>query len=297
MVPILAVVALVLHVGRSDDVVAPATVGSKPAVVAASAMPPGSADSIPASGGGGVPAPASRNPGTVPPGSGSGSPGPNGGGVASIAGAPATESKVVPPSTAGGPIVAVRNGERIEVFDEPGGDLVARQGDETEFGSKSVFSVLRVSEGWVGVSTHLLPNGELGWIRADPGKLRAGYVDDSIVVDLSERSAKLYHGEAQVRSWTVTVGAADSETPTGEFAVTDEIRGGLDPAYGCCAVAISATQPDPPPGWVGGNRIAFHGTDGPLGVAASNGCLRSTDEDVSALLGTVPLGTPVRIRE
>ena len=61
-------------------------------------------------------------------------------------------------------------------------------------------------------------------------------------------------------------------------------------------MALSATQPNLPSGWLGGRRIAIHGTAGPLGIAASLGCVRAADADVSELIGRVPLGTPVFIR-
>ena len=95
----------------------------------------------------------------------------------------------------------------------------------------------------------------------------------------------------------MTVGSPSTPTPTGTFSVTDTFRGSLNPSYGCCALALSATQPNLPTGWAGGNRIAIHGTDGPLGQAISSGCIRSSDDDLKALIGTVPLGTPVTIRE
>lgn len=193
------------------------------------------------------------------------------------------------------PVVSVRNGQRVKLHDAPGGPPVAAAGDHTEFGSPAVFSVVGNTERWVGVPTPLLPNGKLGWIKADPDKLRGGYVDYSIAVDLSERSADLLKDGVVIHSWPVTVGAPGSETPTGRFAVTDTFRGGLSPAYGCCAVALTATQPDLPSDWPGGDRIAIHGTDEPLGEAASHGCIRSADADVSRLVNTVPLGTPVRI--
>lgn len=258
--PILAVVALVLFLGKRDE----------DEVIASTAPPP-----------------LIRIPSAAP----------SGGSEPSPAGAPATEPAAALPPTAGGPVVGVRSGKLIEVFDAPGGNVVAAQGDETEFGSPSVFSVIRRTARWVGVSTPMLPNGQLGWIRADAAKLVAGYVDYSVDVDLSERSARLFQGEALLRAWPVTVGMAGSETPTGRFAITDTFSGGLNDAYGCCAVALSATQPNLPLGWPGGNRIAFHGTSGPLGIAASHGCLRSADDDVSALINTAPLGTPVRIHE
>jgi len=207
---------------------------------------------------------------------------------------PEADLTMAPP---GNPIVRVRGGKRIEMRDAPGGKSVAKLGDETEFHAPTILAVFRQRRGWIGVPTPLLPNGELGWIRADSRKLRSGYVDYSIVVDLSERAAHLRRGARSVRSWTVTVGAPGTETPTGRFAVTDTFRGGLDPAYGCCAVALTASQPNLPSGWLGGDRIAFHGTDGAIGVATSSGCVRSAEEDVRALVDTVPLGTPVRIHE
>jgi lipoprotein-anchoring transpeptidase ErfK/SrfK len=96
----------------------------------------------------------------------------------------------------------------------------------------------------------------------------------------------------------VTVGAPGTDTPTGRFAVTDEFHGTLDrAAYGCCALALTARQPHIPSGWLGGDRIAIHGTPGPVGEALSHGCIRALDPDVYALWKTVPLGAPVVIRQ
>jgi len=195
------------------------------------------------------------------------------------------------------PVVWVRASERVEIRTEPnGGELVENASRRTEFGSPSVFGVLRHEGEWAGIATPSPPNGELGWVKLDPRRLRAGWTRTSIVVDLSERRAEVYEADRLVRSFTVTIGAAESPTPTGRFAVTDTFRGDLSPVYGCCALALSATQPHLPSGWLGGRRIAIHGTTEALGVAASNGCLRAADEDVSKLVGRVDLGTPVWIR-
>ena len=207
------------------------------------------------------------------------------------------ESEATGTSDATFPIVQVRRGESIRVFRAPGGRAIDELGDRTEFGSSTVLSVQRVKPGWIGVSTALVPAGRLGWIRADGSSLVAGAVDYSIQVDLSSRRAELIRDDRVVRRWPVTVGAPGSETPVGEFAVTDLFRGDLNPAYGCCALALSATQPNLPAGWSGGDLIAIHGTSGPVGLAESSGCVRSADRDVSALVDTVPLGTPVTIRD
>ena len=195
------------------------------------------------------------------------------------------------------PVVWVRTGEQVAMRTEPGGgEVVEMVGRRTRFGSPSVFGVEQQKDGWVGVTTAHLPNNQLGWMKLNPERLATGASQYSVVVDLSDYTATLFKGAREVRTFSVAIGAPDSPTPTGKFAVTDTFRGGLSPSYGCCAVAISATQPNLPSGWLGGNRIAIHGTDGSLGRAVSHGCVRAADADVSKLIELLPLGSPVTIR-
>jgi len=192
------------------------------------------------------------------------------------------------------PVIWVRAGQEVEMRTEPGGGEVVEQiGRRTSFGSPSVFGVVDRDGEWAGVTTTLLPNGRRGWIRLDPARLGAGWTRYSIDVDLSERSASLLDGEQVQLSFSVTVGAPGTETPTGRYAVTDTFTDLDSAAYGCCALALSATQPNVPSGWLGGRTIAIHGTSGPLGVATSHGCIRAADADVAKLVRAVPLGTPV----
>jgi len=197
----------------------------------------------------------------------------------------------------GQPIVWLRRGERIALRDAPRGKLIKRLRWKTHFGSRTVLAAFARRGRWAGVPTPLLPDGELGWVKLDPTRLRAGWTRYSIDVDLSSKAARLRLGDRVLRSFPVTVGSRASPTPTGRFAITDMFRGRLDPAYGCCALATTATQRSLPSGWIGGNRIAIHGTTGPLGIAVSHGCVRAADGDVSALIDRVGLGTPVLIRE
>jgi|SRR5215211_2312755 len=197
----------------------------------------------------------------------------------------------------GHPIVWVRHGHTVEIHSSPGGPVVRAVGDETEFGSPRVFAVERTDGRWAGVPNTFTGNGTLGWVRLDARELRSGYTTRSILVDLSDFRAQLFVGDRVVRTFTVAIGAPGTDTPTGSFAVTDTFRGDLNPAYGCCAVALTAVQPNLDSGWIGGDRIAFHGTAGPLGVAISHGCIRAADRDVSTLVNKVPPGTPVTVTQ
>jgi lipoprotein-anchoring transpeptidase ErfK/SrfK len=195
------------------------------------------------------------------------------------------------------PVIWVRAGAEVRLRTEAGGgQLVTTIDRRTEFGSPSVFGVVEQRGRWAGVTTSLLTNGRLGWIRLDPESVQAGWTRYSIVVDLSARSAELQRNGDRKLAFPVTIGAPGTDTPAGRFAVTDTFTDLNSVAYGCCALALSANQPNLPSGWLGGRRIAIHGTVGPLGVAASHGCVRAADDNVAELVRTVPLGTPVFVR-
>lgn len=199
--------------------------------------------------------------------------------------------------SAGNPVVWVRRGQRVEIYDKPGGKVLETLGDETEFGSRTAFYVDHHRDGWAAVPTPFFENGRLAWIRLDPRRLGAASVPWKIEVDLSDYQATLLANDREVRTFSVSIGMPGAETPTGRFAVTDTFRGNLNPAYGCCAVALTARQTRLPSGWLGGDRIAIHGTSGPLGAAISHGCIRARNADVSELVKKVPVGTPVVIRQ
>jgi lipoprotein-anchoring transpeptidase ErfK/SrfK len=160
-----------------------------------------------------------------------------------------------------------------------------------------VLGVARRRGKWLGVVTSQLDNGRLAWVRRSDVKLaRTRW---SLHADLSDRKLTLRRNGRVVRRLTVAIGRPGSDTPTGRFAITDKLAGtNYGPYYGCCVLALSGHQPNTPPGWTGGNRLAIHGTDSPstIGTAASAGCLRAGDADLRVLMDKVPLGTPVFIR-
>jgi lipoprotein-anchoring transpeptidase ErfK/SrfK len=194
-----------------------------------------------------------------------------------------------------GHLLAVARGD-LAYSAEAGGAAAGTLAATTEFGSRRVLSVAARRGAWLGVVTSALPNGRLAWVkRADVSLRRTRW---SLRADLSEHTLTLRRGGRVVRRINVAIGRAGSETPTGRFAVTDKLAGtGYGPYYGCCILALSGHQPNTPPGWTGGDRLAIHGTDSPatIGAAASAGCLRASDADLQELMRRVPVGTPVSI--
>jgi hypothetical protein len=195
-------------------------------------------------------------------------------------------------------IAAVRLGRAVALRTSPGGPVVARFDSVTEFGSRQTFGVVKQRGPWLGVVSTALPNGRLGWMRANDA-FRLTRTDVSLTLDLSARRLVLRRGDRVVRRMTVGVGRPSSPTPAGRFAVTDKLSGyRYGPYYGCCIVALNAHQPNLPAGWTGGDRIAIHGTNdaSSIGAASSAGCPHASAADLRVLMRVVPLGSPVFVR-
>jgi hypothetical protein len=179
----------------------------------------------------------------------------------------------------------------------PGGRVVARIRQHTEFGSNRVLAVTGRRGSWLRVIASERRNRQRAWIRAAATQLRT--TDISISVDRSARRLTLRHGAKVLRRFPIAVGRPGNETPLGRYAVTDRLRTGrADSPYGCCALALSGHQTKLVPGWPGGDRLAIHGTpnEETVGTQASLGCMRAYTRDIKALMRRVPLGAPVFVR-
>ena len=194
--------------------------------------------------------------------------------------------------------IAHPTGSRVDLHSSPDGGVIARLGDRTDFGSQRTFLVVRTRGDWLGVVAPELPNGRLGWLKRGSGQIALSETSLSIHVDLSGRTLEVRQGGDVIHRASVSIGRAGHSTPVGLFSLTDALAGrSLGPWYGCCALATSGHQRSLPPGWVGGDRIAIHGTPGSVGGAVSTGCLRTTNRDMVALFSMMPLGAPVFIRQ
>jgi hypothetical protein len=197
-------------------------------------------------------------------------------------------------------IAYVKPGATVAVRGRPFGRVLARLGGRTEFGSRRALGVVRIrGDRWLGVSVPGLGDRRLGWLDARSVGLFFSRTRLEVDVDLSSRTLVVRRGRQTLRRMLVGVGRPGSPTPTGRFSVTDKLRGAeYSSAYGCCILALSATQPHLPAGWTAGNRIAIHGALSPtdFGRAVSAGCIHARSADLRYLMRVVALGTPVVIR-
>ena len=193
-------------------------------------------------------------------------------------------------------LLRVRLHERVRLHRRPGARVVAILGDRTQFGSRTVLTVLARRGSWAQVSAAVL-GGRRAWLRVDGHVARRG-TRWELRADVSARSLQVIHDGRLLHDYRVAVGAPISPTPTGRFQVTDKLRGTkFGASYGCCILALSTDQPHPPPGWTGMARMAVHGTNAEptVGDAVSAGCLHAHAAAMRWLMRHVPVGTPVVI--
>jgi len=119
----------------------------------------------------------------------------------------------------------------------------------------------------------------------------------TVVVSIPDRKLAVISDGKLRRVFAVSVGAAESPSPTGTFQITNRIA---NPTYYHPGVVVPAGLNNPlGPRWIGLNKKSYgiHGTNLPhsIGKAASHGCIRLRNSDVVALYSMLSVGDVVEI--
>ncbi|WP_284732557.1 L,D-transpeptidase [Curtobacterium flaccumfaciens] len=191
--------------------------------------------------------------------------------------------------------VAAVRGDSVPVSATAGGASGQTLSNPQQSGAPLVFRVVDRQDGWVRVQLPQRPNGSLGWVPA--GAVTLSEDPYAIVVTRSENTLDLYKAGKVVNSYPVATGTGGTPTPTGRFALTELLaptNAGYGPyAYGTTAFSDVLNSFGGGPG-----QIGLHGTDdtSSIGTAASHGCVRMHNADITALAELLPLGTPIQVR-
>ncbi len=204
---------------------------------------------------------------------------------------------------AGNATVVTTPATSVEVFAQPNDPQPVLTVDKPGPGLQApadplAFVVEDERDGWVEVQLPIRPNGSTGWIEADG--LQESTTDLHIEVSLSWYRLKLFDGDELVLDVPVAVGAEETPTPTGTFFTTTLMQGYAQPSpYGVAAIGLSGFSEVLETFGGGPPQIAIHGTyqDELIGSRVSNGCIRLSNADVTALVAALPqhLGVPVTI--
>lgn len=194
-------------------------------------------------------------------------------------------------------LVAEATRSTVGLYNAPGEDVPAQTLDNPTWeGLPVVFLVQQRMGDWLEVQLALRPNGSTAWVRSADVSLRE--VPYRIVVDTGANRLTAYSRQGVFMDVPVAVGTGSTPTPTGNYFIDGAVKVPYDDGpYGAYQLSVAAFS-NVYQSFAGGvGQIAIHGTNDPalIGTPASNGCVRMTNEDVTVLAHSVPVGTPVQI--
>ncbi|MFC3998031.1 L,D-transpeptidase [Nocardiopsis sediminis] len=196
---------------------------------------------------------------------------------------------------AGAEIATVTGGD-IDVFAEPGGEVIETLESPNSFGVDRTFLVERTKGEWLEVLLPVRPNGSTGWVRSDEVELSTTLW--GLRIDLGEFTFAVNNGEEEVRSGVIGTGESETPTPPGRYYFTELLRPpDPDGVYGAYAFGLSGFSETLETFAGGPGQLAVHGTDdeGALGREVSHGCIRVANDDITWMAENLPIGTPVEI--
>lgn len=120
----------------------------------------------------------------------------------------------------------------------------------------------------------------------------------TVLVSLPDRKLAVLENGAVVADFAISVGAAHSPSPTGEFKVVNRVA---HPTYYHAGTVIPPGKQNPVGSrWVGISQKGYgiHGTNAPrsIGRAASHGCIRLRNRDMEKLFAMLRVGDVVEVR-
>lgn len=183
---------------------------------------------------------------------------------------------------------------RLAVYAGLGGTVKLTLGNPRPSGAPLTMLVLQSSNGWLEVALPDRPNGSRGWISASQVTLHD--LQYSLRVSTEQNTLALYRNTTLVTTYPVATGTGGTPTPHGSFYLT-ELLAPSNAGYGPYAFGLSAYSTVLTSFGGGPGQIGLHGTDdaASIGKAASHGCIRMSNADITTLATTLPLGTPITI--
>ena len=193
----------------------------------------------------------------------------------------------------------------VGVFTNPGDPEPAQTlGHPTKpNGTALVLLVTEQQPDWLRVLLPVRPNGSSGWVRVSDVTLTTH--DYRMLIELGAHRLTVWKGDDVFAEEPIGVGTRDTPTPGGLYYTKELLqpidRQGRpipDGPYGPYAYGLSGFS-DVLYDFAGGDGvIGIHGTNDPssIGRDASHGCIRLSNDAITRLAGTLPIGVPVEIK-
>lgn len=204
---------------------------------------------------------------------------------------PATPTSAPLPSVG---TAATAIGSSVAVYTAPDGKVVSTLSNPTPIGAPLTFLVADLGTTWLRVDLAQRPNGSTGWIKASSVKLSR--LEYALRVSTTANTLSLYKDTTLIRTMPAATGTGGTPTPHGSFYLVELLQP-TNEGYGPYAFGLSAFSNVLSSFGGGPGQIGLHGTDdaASIGHAASHGCIRLSNTDITDLAKLLPLGTPITI--
>jgi len=212
-----------------------------------------------------------------------------------------------PPPTTTKPVnvVATAIVASVPVYDAPGAADPVQSLDNPSppYGTPLVFLVRdQQPPDWLQVQLPVRPNGSTGWIRHSDVELTSH--DFRMLVELGAHHLTVWQGDTVFDTEPIGIGRDTAPTPPGLYYTRELLQPtNPDGVYGPYAYGLSGYSEVifnfSENGIMGDGRFAIHGTNDPasIGQSQGNGCIRISNEAITKLATSLPIGVPVEIRE
>jgi lipoprotein-anchoring transpeptidase ErfK/SrfK len=183
---------------------------------------------------------------------------------------------------------------QVVVYTAPDGGVLENLNNPQPSGAPLTFFVASAQGAWLQVDLAQRPNGSTGWVKADAVTLHS--LVYSLQASTEQNTLSLYKNGALVKTYSAATGTGGTPTPHGSFYITELLQP-TNTGYGPYAFGLSAFS-DVLFSFGGGpGQIGLHGTEdaASIGHAASHGCIRLNNADITELATLLPLGTPITI--
>ena len=194
-------------------------------------------------------------------------------------------------------VAALATGPVVHLYSAPGATQPVKTLNNPTFEGVTLAMLAVDQQGpdWFQVRIPERPNGSTAWIQASEVQLTP--VDHRVVISVSQRSLRVIDRAGQTLYQTnVAVGKPGTPTPLGRFYIDIWMPNPGSP-YGAFLLSIAGFS-DALQHFEGGRgQVAMHGWSNTsiMGTAASHGCVRMRNGDISQVAALAPLGTPVEI--
>lgn len=189
---------------------------------------------------------------------------------------------------------ATATGATVVVYTAPNGAVLENLANPQPGGVPLTFLVASAEGSWLQVDLAQRPNGSTGWVKAD------AVTQHSLVYSLrastEQNTLSLYKNGALVKTYSAATGTGGTPTPHGSFYITELLQP-TNTGYGPYAFGLSAFSNVLSSFGGGPGQIGLHGTEdaASIGHAASHGCIRLSNVDITEIAALLPLGTPITI--